>query len=169
MILDLKHCESFPHQTELSDETVRTVKGTDNIRVIKNLKLSLSVQKADEEFFCQGKLEATVHLECARCLKPFEKQLAADIDFIVAPEGRSRVKEENIIDDEDYVYYDNELSADLWEILRQAVILAVSLKPLCEENCRGFCSVCGGNRNEKQCNCRKDNSKNQFAELRNLI
>ena len=169
MILDLKHCETFPHQLELTDETVREVTGTDNFRVIKNLKLKLNVQNSDDEYFCQGRLEATAELECSRCLKPFEKQLATDIDFIVAPEGRNRAKEENIIDDEDYLYYDSDLSADLWEILRQAVILAVSLKPLCVENCRGFCSVCGGNRNEKQCNCRNDNSRNQFAELRNLL
>ena len=169
MILDLKHFDSFPVQTVLEDETVREVIGTDNIRVIKNLKLKLNVQNSDDEYFCQGRLEATAELECARCTKPFEKQLVTDIDFIIAPEGRNRAKEENIIDDEDYVYYDNELRADLWEILRQAVILAVSLKPLCEENCRGFCSVCGGNQNKKQCNCRNDNSKSQFAELRNLL
>ena len=169
MILDLKHCETYPHQLELTDETVRAVTGTDNIRVIKNLKLRLNVQNSDDEYFCQGRLEATAELECARCVKPFEKQLVTDIDFIIAPEGRNRAKEENIIDDEDYVYYDNELRADLWEILRQAVILAVSMKPLCVENCRGFCSVCGGNRNEKQCNCLNDNSKKQFAELRNLL
>ncbi len=167
--MDLKHCESFPHQTVLTDETVRSETGTGNIQAIKNLKLELNVQKSEDEYFCQGRLEATVNLECARCLKPFEKQLAADIDFIVAPEGRNRAKEENVIDDEDYVYYDNELRADLSDILRQAVILAVSLKPLCAEDCHGFCSVCGGNRNEKQCNCRKDNSINQFVELRNLL
>ena len=169
MILDLKHFDSFPVQTVLEDETVREVIGTDNIRVIKNLKLKLNVQNSDDEYFCQGRLEATAKLECARCVKPFEKQLVTDIDFIIAPEGRNRAKEENIIDDEDYVYYDNELRADLWDILRQAIILAVSMKPLCVENCRGFCSVCGGNRNEKQCNCRNDNSRNQFAELRNLL
>ena len=169
MIFDLKHFVSFPVQTVLADETVREVIGTDNIRVIKDLKLMLNVQNFDDEYFCQGSFEATAELECARCVMPFEKQLAADIDFIAAPEGRNRAKEENIIDDEDYVYYDNELCADLWEILRQAVILAVSMKPLCVENCRGFCSVCGGNRNKKQCNCCNDNSKNQFAELRNLL
>ncbi len=169
MILDLKHCESFPHQAVLTDETVRSEIGTENIQVIKNLKLKLNVQKSEDEYFCQGRLEARAELECARCLKPFEMRLATDIDFIAAPEGRNRAKEENVIDDEDYVYYDNELCADLWEILRQAVILAVSLKPLCVENCRGFCSVCGGNRNERQCNCRNDNTKNQFAALRNLL
>lgn len=169
MILDLKYFDSFPVQTVLVDETVRTVIGTDNIRVIKDLKLKLNVQNSDDEYFCQGSLETTAELECARCVKPFEKQLDTDIDFIIAPEGRNRAKEENIIDDEDYVYYDNELRADLWDILRQAIILAVSMKPLCVENCRGFCSVCGGNRNEKQCNCRNDNSRYQFAELRNLL
>ena len=169
MILDLKHCEAFPHQLELTDETVRAVTGTDNIRVIKNLKLKLNVQNSDDEYFCQGRLEATVQMECARCVKTFEKQLVTDVDFIVSPEGCNRAKEENIIDDEDYLYYDNDLCADLWEILRQALILAVSMKPLCEENCRGFCPVCGGNRNKKHCNCRNDNSRNQFAELRNLL
>jgi uncharacterized protein len=168
MILDLKHFESFPARIVLTDETVRTDIGTETVQAVKSLNLELNIQKSDDEYFCQGRLEATAELECARCLKPFERKLESELDFIVAAAGSDKASEENVIDDEDYAYYDYELRADLWEILRQAVILAVDMKPLCVENCRGFCSVCGGNLNDVQCNCRKENSKNQFAELRDL-
>ncbi len=168
MILDLKHFESFPARIVLTDETVRTEIGSDTVQTVKSLNLELNIQKTDDEYYCQGRLKAIAELECARCLMTFERELACELDFIVAPAGRAKAGEEDIIDDEDYTYYDYELRAELWEILRQSLILAVDLKPLCVENCRGFCSVCGGNLNDVQCTCIQNNSKSQFAELRNL-
>jgi uncharacterized protein len=165
MILELKKFDNFPAHTELSSETVRIDIGMDSILSIDKSMLSLDIQKSGDEYFCQGKLKAVVKLECARCLESFEQELSGNPDFIASPPKT----DDTPTDDEDRVYYDSNLVADLWEIVRQSVILAVSLKPLCSEDCRGLCPQCGTNRNEKDCNCKTKTVDPRLEPLKNLL
>ena len=41
----------------------------------------------------------------------------------------------------------------LEDVLREQVLLAVPLKAVCREDCKGLCSHCGQNLNQGQCNC----------------
>ena len=38
-------------------------------------------------------------------------------------------------------------------LLETETTLALPMKPLCREDCRGLCPVCGGNRNVTACAC----------------
>ena len=42
---------------------------------------------------------------------------------------------------------------DLTALLETETSLALPMKPLCREGCRGLCPVCGGNRNVTACAC----------------
>ena len=42
---------------------------------------------------------------------------------------------------------------DLAPVLRDEILLAMPLGPLCSPDCAGICSVCGGNRNVTACDC----------------
>ncbi len=42
---------------------------------------------------------------------------------------------------------------DLGAELRDEILLAMPINPLCQEGCQGLCSVCGGNRNQSPCDC----------------
>ena len=48
-------------------------------------------------------------------------------------------------------YRDDEI--DLSELLREQFYLALPMKPLCREDCRGLCPQCGVNRNTGTCDC----------------
>ena len=37
--------------------------------------------------------------------------------------------------------------------MREQFYLALPMKPLCREDCRGLCPVCGINRNRETCSC----------------
>ena len=39
------------------------------------------------------------------------------------------------------------------EAVRQAFILNAPMKSLCRQDCKGICSVCGGNKNSRPCDC----------------
>jgi len=45
---------------------------------------------------------------------------------------------------------------DLSNEVRDEIVLAVPINPLCAEGCRGLCSICGGNRNVSACTCESD-------------
>jgi uncharacterized protein len=42
---------------------------------------------------------------------------------------------------------------DLSPELRDEILLAMPIGPLCRPDCAGICSVCGGNRNANPCEC----------------
>jgi uncharacterized protein len=48
-----------------------------------------------------------------------------------------------------YEYENNEL--DLYPYLRETMILELPVKPLCNEDCKGLCPICGKNKNENDC------------------
>ncbi len=165
MILELKKFETFPVHIELIDETPRTKVEMGGINSLDKAMLELDIQKLGEEYYCQGQLEAEATVECARCLEPFRQKLVNDTDFIAT----SYKQDGEIADDEDRVYYDADLRADLWEIVRQTVILALSMKPLCREDCRGLCPQCGTNLNKKKCKCTVKEIDPRLEPLKKLL
>ncbi|MBV9278997.1 MAG: DUF177 domain-containing protein, partial [Chloroflexi bacterium] len=58
---------------------------------------------------------------------------------------------------------------DLKEPLRQHLLLAVELMPLCRQDCRGLCPSCGVNLNVEQCACPPDEEPSPFAVLQGLL
>ena len=59
-------------------------------------------------------------------------------------------------------------TVDLEAIIREQIILMVPLKPLCQEDCRGLCPICGANFNRETCSCQVEKSDSPFAQLAKL-
>ncbi len=58
---------------------------------------------------------------------------------------------------------------DLGDEIRDELLLAMPINPLCQEGCRGLCEVCGGNRNLSACDCKVDTvPAGAFSALRKL-
>lgn len=170
MILDLREFDSFPARVFLKGDPESLVPDLEEIRGVKKVSTSLDVQKTGEEFFCQGEVEATVRLECARCLSEFDTQLRSKTDFIICSESLYADRARNGIDDEDYVFFQgSELVADLSNIVRQTIILAVRMKPLCSKDCRGLCPQCGINLNESSCDCAAKEIDPRWEGLKKLL
>jgi uncharacterized protein len=58
---------------------------------------------------------------------------------------------------------------DLTEALRQDLLLAVDLIPICKRDCKGLCPSCGVNRNLQQCLCNESDDSSPFAVLQGLL
>jgi uncharacterized protein len=54
---------------------------------------------------------------------------------------------------------------DLSEAVRQYILLAMPMKPLCREDCAGLCPRCGCNRNIDSCDCSDSGVDPRFAVL----
>lgn len=168
MILDLREFETFPARALLQSRPGELEIEFNGLMAVKNAGLELKIQKSGEEYFCQGVVTALATLECSRCLEDFDTVLTGSTDFIVCAEGCHN-KDGDVIDDEDYAYFKGaDLRADLTELARQAIILAVGMKPLCSEECRGICSQCGVNLNDETCNCINKIDDERREDLKNL-
>jgi uncharacterized protein len=58
---------------------------------------------------------------------------------------------------------------DISQRVHDAIMLNISLKPLCSEDCRGLCPMCGANLNEGECDCTPDKTDERWDALKNLF
>jgi DUF177 domain-containing protein len=56
----------------------------------------------------------------------------------------------------------------LTPLVREQVLLALTDRPLCREDCRGLCPQCGANLNEKVCGCAVEKLDPRLSVLRAL-
>jgi uncharacterized protein len=55
------------------------------------------------------------------------------------------------------------------DLLREQIQLALPMKPLCTEACRGLCPECGTNLNRTQCDCTPTWEDPRLAPLKGLL
>ncbi|UGQ14138.1 YceD family protein [Yinghuangia sp. ASG 101] len=98
------------------------------------LELELRLEAVMEGVLVSGAAEVPLTGECVRCLDPLERRLRVDFqELYVYPDGDS---------DEDAPRLVGDL-LDLEPELRDAVVLALPLAPVCREDCGGLCLECG--------------------------
>lgn len=57
---------------------------------------------------------------------------------------------------------------DLDPIVREQVLLALPGYPVCKDECKGLCSVCGANLNDRDCGCDRHVPDPRWAALKNV-
>ena len=89
-----------------------------------------------------------IAIPCSKCLKPVKEEI--QIDSI---ERHFYLETPEVIEDEaDFYKADVKLmQIDLEEVLRQEILLHFPTFPVCSEECKGLCTTCGANLNEKNC------------------
>ncbi|MFO7900974.1 MAG: DUF177 domain-containing protein [Planctomycetota bacterium] len=115
-----------------------------------------TAHKMGGQLFVRTDAHTTVAMECARCLEPFIAPLAATSSALYVPEetfDRTGSRAHAIESESERVFYYRQGVVDLGEQVVDSLVLAAPMKPLCREDCRGLCPVCGQNLNEGTCNC----------------
>jgi len=123
----------------------------------------------------RGRLTGEVEPECGRCLERYGLPIRQELDLFYLPRsaGQPEDEEEEVeLSDRDVVvgYYDGD-RLDLAEVMREQLLLAVPLKSLCREDCRGLCPTCGNNLNAGACGCAPPEAPEdpRLAPLRRLV
>ena len=130
---------------------------------------AVNLSKHGHDILVRGHLEGELSLACGRCLEPFAAPVEADFDLILIPGPVSEASAEvELSEDElDLDFYVGE-TVDLEAIIREQIILMLPLKPLCREDCRGLCPICGSNLNRESCSCQVNQNDSPFAKLAKL-
>ncbi len=99
---------------------------------------------------CTGRVSASVMLECVRCLEKFEYNIDEPIDFVVRLTSGAPVQ--TSLWENDMLQLDPSSGRlDISPRIHDAIILAIPPYPLCSQDCKGLCPVCGANLNKTQC------------------
>lgn len=104
-----------------------------------SVELDLVLESVMEGVLVSGTATATATGTCARCLDPITEEIDVDVQELFAYPGSAT--EETTDEDEIPRLVDDRI--DLEPIVRDAVVLALPLAPLCSEDCPGLCTECG--------------------------
>ena len=113
--------------------------GIDVISVPKGvLDLDLRIESVAEGVLATGEFQTGAKGECIRCLDPIDLPLSKNFQELYAykadPESEES-EEEQLLMDGDYI--------DLEAPIRDAIVLALPINPVCDEECEGLCPGCG--------------------------
>ena len=102
------------------------------------LVLDLRLESVMDGVLVSGTVTAPVSGECGRCLAPVSDTLAVTVqELFLYPETSADHDPEDELP---------QLVGDLLDLtptLRDAVVLALPLNPVCREDCQGLCATCG--------------------------
>jgi DUF177 domain-containing protein len=129
--------------------------------------VALEVEADGAEVFVRGRLAATVPQTCGRCLEAFPARVDVPVDVRLVPKPAAADSVELGADDLDVDFYDND-ELDVTRVVENEATLALPMKPLCREDCRGLCPACGANRNVAPCTCAARPPDPRLAVLRDL-
>jgi uncharacterized protein len=116
-----------------------------------------------------GEVSTTLESACARCLEPVIQEVDRKFDLLYRPLGVDAGKEEISVTsaEAEISYYQSE-SLLLEDVVREQVLLALPLRVICREDCKGLCPHCGKNLNLEQCSCAEPIEDPRWAALKEI-
>jgi uncharacterized protein len=144
--------------------------GTEATAAESSAHADVELTRSGHDVLARGKLRGELTVVCSRCAGPARLSLAETFNVMYVPRGKVDVEladTEEPSDDPDLVAYDGD-TIDLGELMREELLLAFPLAPLCQEACRGLCPRCGADLNQGPCGCPDEPRDDRFAPLKNL-
>lgn len=120
------------------------------------LRADLVLEGASGGVFVRGRVAVVVRHSCRRCLQEWSEPVEVEVFEMLSSDPEAEYR---LIGDE----------ADLEIPLRDAVLLALPLRPLCRPDCLGLCGVCGADLNTGSCPGHGEDPASPFAVLRDLL
>ena len=139
-------------------------------RIVEPVELEFDLHKDKDRFRLEGTVRTVLELPCSRCLEPFRLPVdaAVNLRYLPASDQSSDDEQEVAEEDVDISFYQDD-QIDLTGLLREQFYLALPMKPLCRDDCRGLCPQCGVNRNTSTCDCEAGWEDPRLAPLKGLI
>jgi len=138
--------------------------------VVAPVHLVMDVHKDRDAYRVTGSLHTRLQLECGRCLETFEIPVDSVFELRYVPVAANTGEGERAVEEDDLAtaFYKDE-TLDLGELMHEQFVLALPMKPLCSEGCRGLCPQCGTNLNKAACDCAPAWKDPRLAALQGLL
>jgi uncharacterized protein len=116
-----------------------------------------------------GELSTRVEVPCARCLETVARDIERHFDLLYRPQGTDAGREEiSVTTAEAEISYYTGDGLEVEDVVREQLLLAVPIKIVCREECKGLCPHCGKNLNQGSCDCHEQLSDPRWDALRGL-
>jgi uncharacterized protein len=152
-----KDSYTVPAPADLGVEMVGVPEGTD-------IELDIRLEAVMEGVLVSGTARAPLSGECARCLEPLTSSIEVEFqELYVYSDTRSGESAE-----EDERRLEGDL-IDLEPVVRDAMVLALPLSPLCQDDCPGLCTDCGVRLADAEPDHHHDAADPRWAALQGML
>jgi uncharacterized protein len=143
--------------------------GDADFTIVSPVKLKFEIYKDKSAFRLVGNTVATLEAPCSRCLEAMTVPVDTSFDLRYQPHTATTGDAEREIEEDDLTtaFYEND-EIDLEQLMREQFYLALPMKPLCGEGCKGLCAICGTNLNRGACDCKREWEDPRLAALKEL-
>ena len=175
MRLELSHIRQPETEYNKVFQPAEVVTGDEDYRITAPVVLRMTIYKDHDRFRLVGTVKTELELQCSRCLEPFVMPVDRDFDLRYLPQGAAEPEsnadedEAEVEDDDVAITFYRDDVIDLNELLREQFYLALPMKPLHAEDCKGICPQCGTNRNVAPCDCHPQWEDPRLAGLKTLL
>lgn len=146
------------------------------------LAVGLELRNVEGTVCVTGVVEGTAVRQCVRCLKEFHEPIGFAVRVAYEREPRAPAlrredagKRKSVVpidiepeESRDDIYHYVGDQVELAPMLREQLILAAPMHPLCNDDCLGLCPRCGKDLNEGLCGCAAEPTGGPFQVLRAL-
>jgi uncharacterized protein len=130
------------------------------------VKVDALLDKAPGQLYLKVVVNCSGKFPCDRCVEEYVQDLSSGYTVLYVYDEVQPGKQ--IADDVQVISPDT-THVDLTSDVRELVTLAVPLKLLCREDCRGLCPHCGGNLNVRVCDCKENVIDPRWQGLQGLL
>ncbi len=170
MLISLQQLEKRPFQFEL-EVPVGKIEFDSKLVQSSPLRADGMAELLDQslgEIRLKGKLAVTIDGTCDRCLESAAFPVTSSFDLIYMPAGEHAVGDEEVEADAiDVGFYEGN-GLELNDAFREVVLLALPMRLVCSEACKGICHICGQNRNQSECACQVKAVDDRWSKLKLL-
>lgn len=148
LIYDLERIEdkeSFAFQ--LDWRKIDTPEGVFDI--VSPVNVRFMIEKNSEGFVLKGEVETTINLVCSRCLKTFDEKIVGEIEaYYINDRFSDLYTKSEKLESLDNIIFFSENKVDITDRIIESILMEIPDKPLCKEDCKGLCPICGVDLNE---------------------
>lgn len=132
----------------------------------EDVQIRVDLEKRSPHYVLKNRVQVSGRFACARCADEFDRTLSDEWRAVFTSD--KEMAGMNEADDMHYLAPEAK-EIDLTDEIRDAIVLAVPMKMLCSENCRGLCAGCGANLNTEPCRCAAPPADPRWEALRRLL
>jgi uncharacterized protein len=147
------HCTSTPVKLGLENNFLSPV------------EIDASIDKTPRQLFLRVNVTTSGTFQCDRCIEEFNLLLRNQYGVFYVYEAMD--SEKNTADEVRVITPDT-VFIDLTNDVSEIVKLAVPLKLLCTEECKGLCPRCGTNWNHTTCDCKEERVDSRWQGFEGL-
>ena len=168
MNLDVSQISEFDGLTinHVYGEGEPGLRGEDS-RIVDTPALAVHATREGSRVRVIGTLNATVEIDCDRCLRLITVPVAQSFDLVYIPPLNANDERELGDHDLAVAFYQGQL-IDLDDLVREQIELALPMGRVCDEACKGLCPQCGTNLNEGKCDCAVHQTDLRWAALKEV-